>query len=293
PFLFIANSWLMVLGVKFFDRLGKSMRTPARDALISVSINPKRKGLAFGFHRAMDRTGALFGPLLALIVLYFFPGNFRLVFLLSAIPAAIAVSIIFFAKEIHHTKNHVGFKNTWNFNKQFYLFLLVIGLFSLGNSSNAFLILKAREAGISVLFIPALWMLYNLVCTISSPIFGHLSDQIGKKMIIYISFIYYALIYFAFGFFNSNIMIWVLFSLYGIYYGLSEGVFRAFVADLVPSAQRATAYGLFNTVIGLALIPASILMGTLWEFFSSSIAFYTSAGFALAAGALFSFQKMD
>lgn len=244
PFLYFANLWITVLAVKFSDRVGKAIRTPARDALISTSVEDSEKGKAFGFHRAMDRIGAIGGPLLAMLVLYSFNNNIRLVFLLSVIPGVIALFFIKFAKEISvdiktslTTSDKSSLKDT-----AFILFLISNIVFTLGNSSNVFLILKAREAGLRVVMIPVIWIVYNIFCALSSPVFGSLSDRIGRKSIIISSFIYYSIVYFLFGISNSLWIIWVLFGAYGIYYGLSDGIFRAYIADLVTPQQRATAY---------------------------------------------------
>jgi len=288
PLLYFAGAWTAVLGVRFSDRLGKAVRTPARDALISTSVDPSKKGRAFGFHRAMDRVGALGGPLLALLVLSLFNNQVRLVFLFSVIPAILALFFAIFAKETSVQKSPATSKNKQGLrNPGFVIFLIANIVFTLGNSSNAFLILRARELGLSVALLPVIWMVYNAFCSMSSPIFGSLSDKLGRKPIIVISFIYYAVVYFLFGLANSLLAIWFLFGAYGIYYGLSEGIFRAYIADLVEPHNRATAYGLFNTGIGLALLPASLIMGAIWTEFGSKWAFFTSAGFSLLGFLIF------
>jgi MFS family permease len=235
PFLYIAGHWGAVLGVRFSDRVGKAARTPARDALISTSIDPSIKGKAFGFHRAMDRIGAIGGPLLAMLILYLLPDTMaeiqalKLTFLISVVPGVLALVFIRFAKETKFTaKATAEAKGSPELlQAPFILFLVANVFFSLGNSSNAFLILKARELQVAVYLIPILWVVYNIVCTISSPILGSFSDKVGRKPIIITSFIYYAIIYVLFGFANQQWMVWVLFAAYGIYYGLSDGIFRA------------------------------------------------------------------
>ncbi len=281
PFLYLAQAWPAVLGVRFSDRVGKAIRTPARDALISTSVDPSRKGRAFGFHRAMDRVGALGGPLLAMLVLSLSNNNIRLVFLVSVIPVVLSLFFIKFVRETGRRQGVTAVEKRKLRSPAFIAFLVSIVVFTLGNSSNAFLILRARELGLSIILLPAIWVAYNAVCTISSPVFGSLSDKLGRKPIIVASFFYYAAVYFCFGLANSLWAIWFLFAAYGIYYGLSEGVFRAYIADLVTPENRATAYGLFNTGIGLALFPASLLMGAIWTRFGSRWAFFTSAGFSL------------
>ncbi len=283
PFLFIAGHWGVVFAVKLADRTGKAMRTPARDALLASSVSSKKKGQAFGFHRAMDRLGAIGGPLLALLVLSRFEGNVRLVFLLSAIPALLALVFILFTKEksFQRPQESSSPKESVLKNWPLRIFIFANVLFALGNSSNVFLILKAREAGLSIALIPVIWVVYNIFCTISSPIFGTLSDKVGRRPIISISFLFYSLLYFLFGISSELLIIWILFAAYGIYYGLSEGVYRAYIADLVPEENRATAYGIFNTAIGLALFPASLIMGSVWDQYGSQTAFHISALFSL------------
>ncbi len=291
PFLYLANSWPTVLAVRFSDRVGKAVRTPARDALISTSVSVKRKGLAFGFHRAMDRTGAIGGPLLAMLVLHLFAGRAdkeRLVFLFSVIPALLALVFILFAKETAaQVRTQDAGRVSGMGSPAFIVFLVASIFFSLGNASNAFLILKAREAGLSMALVPGIWVFYNIFCTVSSPVFGSLSDRVGRAPVIMVSFIYYAVVYALFGISQSLWQVWALFGAYGIYYGLSEGVFRAYIADLVQPQYRATAYGIFNTGIGLALVPASIIFGAIWDAFGSRWAFFTSAGFSLLGFVIF------
>lgn len=294
PFFYIASHWTTVMAIRFSDRIGKAARTPSRDALISTSIHPSIKGKAFGFHRAMDRIGAIGGPLLAMLVLYLLRDTMselnalKTTFLISVIPGLIALIFIKFVKETKAiTKVMEKKKKTAMLNAPFILFLVANAFFALGNSSNAFLILKAQEVDIAIFLIPILWVVYNIVCTISSPILGSLSDTVGRKPIIVISFIYYAIIYVLFGFANQAWMVWVLFAAYGIYYGLSDGILRAYVADIVEEENRATAYGVLNTIIGIFLLPASVLMGLVWTQFNSQIAFITAAGLGMVGFIIF------
>jgi len=289
PLLYLANVWTFVLGVRFSDRVGKAIRNPARDALLSTSVNASEKGRAFGFQRAMDRVGAIGGPLLAMLILALFNNNVRLVFLLSIIPGVLTIFFVRFAKEtrVDSKSGSTAVQKHSLRNAPFIIFLISNIVFTLGNSSNVFLILRAREAGLTIAMIPVIWIVYNIFCTLSSPVFGSLSDKIGRKPIIISSFLYYFVVYLFFGIANNLWFIWVLFGAYGIYYGLSEGVFRAYIADLVDPENRATAYGLFNTGIGLALFPASLIMGTLWDRFGSKWAFLVSAGFSLLGFLIF------
>jgi MFS family permease len=291
PFLYVATAWHVVLGVRLSDRVGKAVRTPARDALISTSVTPERRGQAFGFHRAMDRLGAVGGPLLAMLVLYLFRDSgraVRLVFLFSCIPGLLALAFVPFARETAQTLvSRDSTAKSGLRSPAFVSFLAASIVFTLGNSSNAFLILKAREAGLSVAMIPAIWVAYNLSCTVFSPVFGSLSDKVGRTPVIAASFVCYAAVYILFGLAQSLAAVWLLFVAYGLYYGLSEGVFRAYIADVVGPEHRATAYGIFNTGIGLALVPASVVFGAVWDLCGSRWAFFTSAGFSVLGFLIF------
>jgi len=290
PFLYIARFWTTVLAVRFSDRLGKAIRTPARDALISTSVEPSKKGTAFGLHRAMDTTGAIGGPILAMLMLSYFNCTVRDIFLLSVIPGALALAFIPLTRETRSEKissSSFAEKRSRLVNPPFVIFLVSNIVFTLGNSSNAFLILKASEAGLAVAAIPLIWIVYNIFYAVSSPIFGSVSDKLGRKPIIVVSFLYYSAVYVLFAFARSLWAVWALFGAYGIYYGLSEGVFRAYIADLVDAENRATAYGLFSTGVGLALFPASLIMGAIWDSLGSKWAFLTSAGFSFLGFLIF------
>ncbi len=294
PFFYVASNWITVMLIRFSDRVGKAARTPARDALISTSVHPSIKGKAFGFHRAMDRIGAIGGPLLAMLTLYLLHDKIpkfnalRITFLISVIPGFIALIFIKFAHETKFIKVITKKKQkTAMLETPFIIFLVANAFFALGNSSNAFLILKAQEVKIATFLIPILWVVYNIFCTISSPILGSLSDKIGRKPVIATSFIYYSTVYILFGIANRAWMIWALFAAYGIFYGLSEGIFRAYIADIVEEENRATAYGILNTVIGIFLLPASVLMGLIWTKFGSKNAFIVAASMGIVGFVIF------
>ncbi len=292
PLLFFATGWGHVLAVKFVERMGKAFRGPPRDALLSSSVKQHRKGRSFGIQRAMDRAGAILGPLAAMGVLYVMQDDLHWVFLAAGIPAVAALIFIPFVVEHRKSGRDAINRASTAYNPlnipAFRTFFIANILFTLGNSSNAFLLLKAHESGItSASQIAFLWMAYNALCVLSAPLFGGLSDKWGRKPVIIISFIYYSALYTAFAFVEGITGVWLLFGAYGVYYGLSSGVFKAYIADLVPAAHRGTAYGVFNTGIGLALLPASIMMGIFWEIWGSQWAFLIAAGFSFLGLTIF------
>ena len=291
PLLYLANSWPLVMLLRISDRMGKAIRNPARDALISHSVESNSRGKAFGIHRGMDRIGAAGGSLLAVLVLWLTHESIQMVFLFAGIPAFLALMFIPFVKE-NFVRPEGNSASKYRSNRKFKFFLLSIIIFTLGNSSNAFLILKARENGIMITMIPVLWLVYNIVASIASPYLGALSDKFGRKILIQASFIVYTLIYIGFAFSSSELITWLLFASYGIYYGLSNGIFKAYIADQSDSTFRATAYGIFQTATGLALLPASMIMGYTWDLFGSEIAFGISAAFSLIGFLIFTISQL-
>ena len=309
PFLVVAQSWTAVFGVRFADRVGKGIRTAPRDALVADSIDAKNRGLAFGLHRAGDTAGAAVGLLTALIVVGLAQGDkltlqaatFRTLVWMSVIPAILAVILL--AVGIHETplkQSKIGAaqKLSWrDLNRPFKRYLLVVTLFTLGNSSDAFLILRAQERGLSVLGVMALLLAFNVVYAAVSGPASALSDRIGRRWLLTVGWLAYAMIYAGFALAQTAVHIWLLFGLYGVYYGLTEGSAKAFVADLSLPEQRGTAYGLFNAAIGLAALPASLFAGLLWQGignwtgFGPSAPFWFGAILALAAtGLLFALR---
>ncbi len=292
PFLSFASNWEQVLLVRLTDRVGKGIRGAPRDALLAAEVPFEKRGLAFGFNRAADHLGAVFGPLIASLLLWIYAVNpqiptvteYQNVFLWASIPIVIGLFVIvFFVKEDSPNKIATEVEKApvklslKEFDGNFKRFLLVIALFTLSNSSDAFLLLRAGEAGITPALLPILWMFLHLSKVVSSLIGGSLSDKFGRKKLIFSGWILYALVYLGFAFINEAWQAWALFLVYGIYFGLTEGAEKALVADLVPEKKRGTAFGLYNLAFGITVFPASLLLGGIWSWYGASAAFIFSA----------------
>lgn len=284
PLLAISTSGLDVLFARFIDRLGKGVRTAPRDALIAESSPKAEVGKAFGFHRALDTFGAVIGPLAAFILLPLIGNNLRLMFLIAFIPALLAVILLIaFVKEreddhLHHEK--LPKFSLAHLSPRLKMLFLVVFLFNLGNSSNAFLILRAQSVGIALFLIPILWLMFNSVYTSLTIPAGIVSDKIGRKKVLLTGYIFYCLVYFGFAHATSALQVWILFAAYGLYYGLVDGVERAFVCDLSPEKYKGTSFGIYNGLVGIALLPASLIAGGLWQAMGPAATF--SFGGALA-----------
>ncbi|MFN8563271.1 MAG: MFS transporter [Anaerolineae bacterium] len=275
PFLYVASSWLGVLAVRFSDRMGKGIRTAPRDALIADSIDARHRGLAFGLHRAGDTFGAALGLCIALLVVAAMQTNavelqrstFQTLVVISVIPAVLAVIILAFGvREVKATGRAAPPRLSLSgFSRSFRMFLVIVAIFTLGNSSDAFLILRAQERGVSVVATLGMLIAFNVVYAVIAGPAGALSDRLGRRRLILIGWTVYSVIYLGFALATEAWEIWALYAIYGIYYGVFDGTARALVADLVPSEQRGTAYGVYNAVIGLAAFPASLLAGILWQ----------------------------
>jgi MFS family permease len=293
PLLAFATGWAQVLAIRLSDRVGKGVRTAPRDAMIADTVAINERGLAFGFHRAMDHTGAVVGPLIGYLLVLIFATDrnaltgrdFNRIFLLASVPAlAAALVVSFFVRESQKPKDArvdsdappVRF-SLRGFDGNFKCFLVIIALFTLSNSSDFFLLLRARDAGVSVLSIPLLWAALHASKVLSSIFGGDLSDRLGRKRLIVSGWILYAAVYAGFAFVSNPISVWILFLIYGIYFGLAEGAEKALVADLVRPEQRGTAYGLYNLAFGITVFPASLLMGALWDWRGAQTAFLVSA----------------
>jgi MFS family permease len=296
PFMYLASSWGAVLAVRFGDRIGKGIRTSPRDALVADSVSAGKRGRGFGLHRAMDTFGAFLGLAIATVVIYQLQGGelalslktYQWLVLIGVVPAVLAVLVLlFFVRErrssADNTGSQAGFKNIGGFNTRFKLFLAIMAVFTLGNSSDFFVILRAQNLGSSVLYVVLMLVVFNLTYAATALPAGALSDRLGRRWVITLGWFIYALVYLGFALASEMWQVWLLFAGYGVYYGVAEGVARAFVADLVPEEKRGTAYGLYHGVVGLALLPASLIAGWLWQAYNPAAPFYLGAGLAFLA----------
>jgi len=297
PFFYFANSWGLVAGARWVDRVGKGIRTAPRDALVADSIQEEQRGLAFGFHRAADTAGALLGLMIAFAVTWFFQHNspllsadtFRLIVLISIVPAALAVLVLAIGvqeavKKKQHQLPKFAFRRL---GKPFMTFMLIVALFDIGNSSDAFLVLRAQERGVNILGILGMLITFNLIYSLISTPAGALSDRVGRSKIIIAGWLFYAFIYLGFALAQNAIQIWLLYAGYGLYYGLAYGTTKALVADIVPVELRGTAYGTYNGIIGIIDLPASLIAGFLWQGAGAWQGFGASAPFYFGAGTAF------
>jgi len=291
PIVALATGWQHVMGSRFMDRFGKGVRTAPRDAIIAESSEKTHLGRAFGFHRSMDTMGAVVGPALAFLLLGIFLNNYRWVFWLSMIPGAIAVLlIIFFITEkkkafiAHSERPKLTIKH---FDWQFKFFVVIAIVFALGNSSDVFLILRAQQIGIPTVMIPILYLLFNLVYSISAIPAGIAADRFGRKRVILLGFVLFAILYYGFAVAEDARAVWILFGFYGVFMGLTEGIQKAFLATIIPSDFKATAFGVYNTAVGIAMFPASLIGGWLWDHVSPSATFYYGAIMAGLSALLF------
>lgn len=286
----IAASWPAVLGLRFTDRVGKGLRNPPRDALIADSVERQHLGRAFGLHRGMDTLGAALGPLAAFALLSAYPGDYRRIFICSAIPAVLALVVLWlFVRAPRHqpVKLRALRGELRALGGPLHRFLGVEALFQLGNSSVAFMLLRARGAGFSAAQVSLVYLAYNLVYALLSLPLGDLSDRIGRRPLLLMGYTLYAGVYALLAWSAAPALVVTAFVAYGFHSALMEGQQRSLVADLVPEDRRATAYGFYYTVVGVALLPASILAGLLWDRFGAGVTFGVDAGLALAAAILF------
>lgn len=285
PLYAIARIPVQVLIFRFFERIGKGLRAAPRDSLISGSVKKKEAGKAFGFQKAMDNSGAITGPLIAFLLLSIFHLDFSYIFLLATIPAILGVlTIILFIKEAKNNKkneeNKISLKRL---PKKFYFFLVIVFVFTLGNSADALLLVKTSETGVDKSYIPFVYMIFNTVSVILAIPIGKLSDKIGREKLIILGFLVYSIVYFFFGRLNSINAFILLFMLYGLYSALTDGSQKALISDIVSSDLKGTGYGLYHAVLGVTLLPASLIAGLLYDNVNSNAPFYFGSAMALIA----------
>ncbi len=293
PLIAVATIGWHILLVRFVEKVGKGIRVPPRDALIAESCTPENRGKGFGLHRSMDNVGSILGPLLAFSLLIYLNNDYRALFWIASIPAFLAIGILTFvvsekARDLSQTETPSVNRrfNLKQFNRNFKLFLIATTVFEMANSSNAFLLLRVKDLGLSLELIPIIYLFSNIFKTISSMPGGILSDKFGRRNVLAIGWIFYGISYFGFAFITSVTQAWVIFGIYGLFYGMTEGVKKALVADLVPKEARGSAYGIHTFLVNFPQLPASLLLGILWQKYNAAVAFSVGASFAIVGGFL-------
>ena len=286
PLVALATSWLHVLAVRLTDRVGKGIRAAPRDALLASWAEPATRGYVFGLHRSMDHAGAIVGPLLASLFLWFFPEQYRTLFALTLIPGLIAVAMLVPVPDAPAPQEAAAPAPSGPaapLGRRFSRYLGVLFLFSLGNSTDAFLLLRLSDVGVGVAWIPVAWAALHVVKAAVSPIAGHLSDGMSRRGIIATGWLVYAGVYGGFALASSAATLMPLFLVYGVYYGLTEGVEKAVVADLAPARRRGAAFGAYHAVIGIGALAASLVFAGIWKAAGAPAAFALGAALALAS----------
>ena len=288
PLIAAATTPLAVLFIRFADRVGKGIRTSPRDALIADSVDKAHRGKAYGFHRSMDHAGAIVGPLAATFLLASAAVSLRTVFWLSANPGVLAVFLIVFkVREVERKR----VSSDGNFLQvlprgRLRTYIVILFIFTLGNSSDAFLLLKAGQLGVKPAVIPLLWAFFHVIKMSATMPFGMLSDQVGRRKIIVSGWVVYALTYLGFAFATSELHVWLLFAFYGLFFGLTEGVEKALLVDIAGPGERGVAFGWYNFAIGIGALPASLLFGLIWQGVGPVAAFAFGATLAMVAAVL-------
>jgi MFS family permease len=294
PLLAFFSGGAAILGLRFMDGVGKGVKDSPKDVLIAGSTEPENRGRGFGIARMLDTFGSVAGPVLLFLFLYLFRDNFlkyHYILVLCALPLFVTLGILIFkVKEVSIAKETgiAGQTEKGGLPVEFYLFLAVIALFTIGNSSDAFLILRAQNVGVGLLAIPLVYALFNFVYASASVPLGSLSDRIGREKVILLGWTAYAIAYIGFALAKTSLEIWIIFAFYGLYYATTEGVAKAFVADIVGPSHRGRAYGVYNMTVGILALPASVIAGFLWDTINPAAPFYFGAILsAVAAGLLF------
>ncbi len=288
PLYTLVVSPMQVLYLRFVERFGKGIRTAPRDSLIAGSVTSGESGRSFGLQKAMDNSGAIVGPMAAFVLLFFLPGNYRLIFLLAGIPGILSIFVIIFGiREAKKNKQELFARFHFkDFPARYYFFLGIIFVFTLGNSTDALLMVKANEAGIKVAFIPLVYLITSVVAVIAAIPVGTLSDKIGKEKILVVGFLIYAVVYYGFGVTTSTGAIVSLFAVYGLYSAATDSIQKAFISDLVDKNKKGTGLGIYNALLGITLLPASLIAGELYDKVNSRIPFYFGALAAFLAAVL-------
>ena len=291
PLIALVTVWPQVLALRFVDRLGKGIRTSPRDAMLARFAPPDKRGRVYGFHRAMDHAGAVAGPLVATAYLYFHPDAYRSLVTWTLVPGLIVVLILVRVPEVHRPATAAPaagrlFRPGTPLPPTFYRALTVVFVFTLGNASDTFLLLRLADIGVAEFWIPLLWSALHVVKVVSSLAGGALSDRFGRRTLIGLGWLVYAAVYAGFGHVDQRGIVIAIFLAYGLYFGLTEGVEKAWVADMAPVNARGTAFGYYNGVLGVGGLAASLLSGYLWTRYSPYTAFLTGAALALAASVL-------
>jgi len=294
PLIGVATSWAQVLAIRFADRLGKGLRTPPRDALLAGMTSSQNRGRAFGLQRAMDNAGGLVGPILAALILRFWIREERTLFLLALVPGLVAVALLVLKvpeKRQPVDSPRVPLERSPGLSQPLRIAIAIFGLFTLANSTDAFLLLRARDCGVPVWQLPLLWAFFNGAKAAVGVPGGALSDRIGRVPTIALGWLIYALSYAGFAFASAPLQVWALFGFYALFFAATEGAERALIADLAGERARGRAFGVFHAAVGLAALPASILFGLWWKLFGPRTAFLIGMAISLAAtAALFLFR---
>jgi MFS family permease len=285
PLIAMTTGWAQVLSVRIADRIGKGIRGAPRDVLLASFASPTTRGKVFGFHRAMDHTGAIIGPALASVFLFFYPERYRTLFALTIVPGAVAVALIFLVHEPDRappTRTDAAL-GSGPLPIAFRRFMIVLALFTLGNSTDAFLLLRLTDAAGSPRFIPLIWAALHVVKAGVSVMAGSWSDRVGRRAIIGAGWLVYAAVYAGFALSSTLAPLLAWFLVYGLYFGFTEGTEKALVADLAPRDRRGLAFGIYNAVQGLGTLAASVLFGAIWSAYGAPAAFATGAALAIVS----------
>jgi MFS family permease len=309
PLVGLATAWPQVFAVRLIDRVGKGIRGAPRDAMLAAWADPASRGYVFGLHRAMDHSGAVAGPLLASLFLWFSPEDYRTLFLLTVIPGAVAVLMLLRVREAAEPKRGArearpvepqpgqagtpvqpvavpAGSGSTPLGRAFFAYLGVLLVFALGNSTDAFLLLRLSDAGVSSTWIPLLWAALHVVKAAASPFGGLLADRFDRRRVIVVGWVLYSIVYLGFARVTSSEGLIAVFLAYGLYFALTEGGVKAIVADLAPAGARGLAFGWYNATVGFGSLAASLVFGFIWKQWGADAAFYTGAGLAMLAAML-------